>query len=142
MSLFPKNTCLAALKQNVHWSLLSKATLPLVDRLNDHVVSCYITKGELGWYRQLCSTDGGQRKCDRFPIDFRANFLLADSYHHDYPKGNPSTVQFAKFYDFLLFRRSYNLKNIFQFQHWRVAKNHFRKYYTTPFNREVISQSE
>ncbi|KYN38197.1 hypothetical protein ALC56_07237 [Trachymyrmex septentrionalis] len=79
------NTCLAALKQNVHWPLLSKATLPLVDGLNDHVVSCYITKGELGRYRQLCSTDGGQKKCERFPIDFRANFPLAD--YHTFQQG-------------------------------------------------------
>lgn len=39
----------------------SKATLPLVGGLDDHVVSWYITKGELRRYRQLCSEHG--QKC-------------------------------------------------------------------------------
>ncbi|EZA50627.1 hypothetical protein X777_10978 [Ooceraea biroi] len=84
-SVYPKNdrhdmkinTCLATLKRNVHWPLLSKATLLLVDGLDDHVVSCYIIKGELGWYRQLCSTSGGRKERERFPIVFRVNFAFA-----------------------------------------------------------------
>lgn len=47
---FPRNTCLAALKRNVHWPLLSKATLLLVYGLDDHVVSVLYNQG---WTRMV-----------------------------------------------------------------------------------------
>lgn len=132
MPLFPKNTCLAALKQNVHWPLLSKVTLPLVDGLDDHVVSCYITKGELGRYRQLCSTDGGRKKCERFPIDFRVNFPphgLISSRRSRLPQGESFDSAIRKVPRFSALSSTLRSAEYISTSTSTIVKNRFRKYY-------------